>query len=133
MSTFDDEFHDKMFTWNSPNKSIVNFEQLEEFWKNEEQLRNVHLVSFTYALDGFKKAGTENYGEHLQLNFEISNYWYGFTLVNHNNQQPFLKKLYHQQITREDRQQIVDLLMSKVMDKIDWIIERMNEINKSKK
>lgn len=130
MSAFDDEFHDKMFTWSSTNKSIVNLEQLEEFWKDEEQLRKVHMVSFTYALYGFKKAGTENYGEHLQLNFEIQNYWYGFTLVNHNNQQPFLKKLYHQQITKEDRQQIVDLLMSKVLDKIDWIIERINEKNK---
>jgi predicted nuclease of restriction endonuclease-like (RecB) superfamily len=133
MSVFDDEFHDKMFTWSSTNKSIVNLEQLEEFWKDEEQLRKVHVVSFTYALYGFKKAGTENYGEHLQLNFEIQNYWYGFTLVNHNNQQPFLKKLYHQQITKEDKQQIVDLLMSKVLDKIHRIIERLNETNKAKK
>ncbi|MFM9909026.1 MAG: YhcG family protein [Chitinophagaceae bacterium] len=132
MSAFDDEFHDKMFTWSSSNKSIVNLEQLEEFWKDEEQLRKAYMVSFTCALDGFKKAGTENYVEHLQLNFEIQNYWYGFTLVNYNNQQPFLKKLYHQQITKGDRQQIVDLLMSKVMDKIDWIIARISETNKAK-
>lgn len=132
MSAFDDEFHDKMFTWSSTNKSIVNLEQLEEFWNNEEELRKVHMVSFTYALYGFKKAGTENYGEHLQLNFEIQNYWYGFALVNHNNQQPFRKKLYHQQITKEDRQQIVDLMMNKVMDRIDWIIDMMKEKNKPK-
>ncbi len=131
MSSFDDSFHDKMFTWSSTNKSIVNLEQLEEFWKDEEQLIKVHMVSFTCALNGFKKAGTENYGEYLQLNFEIQKYWYGFTLVNYNNQ-PFLKKLYHQQITKEDRQQIVDLLMSKVMDKIDWIIARISETNKAK-
>lgn len=132
MSVFDDEFHDKMFTWSSTNKSIVNLEQLEEFWNNEEELRKVHMVSFTYTLHGFKKAGTENYGKTLQLDFEIQNYWYGFTLANHNNRQPFLKKLYHQQITKEDIQQIVDLMMTKIMDEIDWIIDRMKEKNKSK-
>lgn len=130
LEVFDEEFHDKMFTWSSPNKSLVNLEQVEEFWKNEEELRKVHTVSFTYALHGFKKAGTENYGEHLQLNFEIQNYWYGFTLVNHNNQQPFLKKLYHQPLTKEYRNEIVALLMNKVMDRIDWIVEMINEKNK---
>ncbi|HEY4147539.1 MAG TPA: PDDEXK nuclease domain-containing protein [Chitinophagaceae bacterium] len=133
LTVFDKEFHDKMFTWSSNNKSIVNLEQLEGFWKNEEELRKVHAITFTYALNGFKKAGTENYGEHLQLNFEIQNYWYGFTLVNHNNQQPFIKKLYHQPITKEDRNEIIAVLMNKVMDKIDWIIEMMGEKNNPKK
>ena len=127
MASFDEEFHDKMFTWSSTNISIENFEQLEEFYIGKEQLRKVHMISFTYSLNGFKKAGTESYGEHLQLNFDIQNYWYGFTLVNHNNQKPFLKKLYHHPITKEDRRQIINLLMSKVMDKIEWIIERINE------
>ena len=130
MSAFDDEFHDKKFTWSTPHKSIGSLEQLEEFWDNEEELRTAHTVSFTFDLYGFKKAGTENYGEHLQLNFEIQNYWYGFTLVNYNNQQPFLKKLYHQQITKKDRQLIVDLMMTRVMDKIDRIIDMIKEKNK---
>jgi hypothetical protein len=128
MSVFNEEFHDKMFVWSSANKSIVNMQQLEDFWKDENQLKTLHILSFSYNLYGFKKAGTENFNESLQLNFEISTYWYGFTLVNHNNQQPFLKKLYHQPITAEDRQNIVDLLMSKVMDNIEWIIERIGNI-----
>jgi hypothetical protein len=55
----------------------------------------------------------------------MNTYWYGFTLINHNNQQPFMKKLYHQPLTKEDQQLIIDLLLGKIMDRIDWIIEFM--------
>jgi hypothetical protein len=70
--------------------------------------------------------GTENFNEYLELKFEIRDYWYGFTLVNHNNHEPFLKKLYHQSLTKQDREQIIELLMSKIMDKIDWFIDYLN-------
>lgn len=123
LSGFEEEFHSKMFIWNFPNRAIVNLEQLDDVWKDEQQLKNVTSVDFRYSLYGFKKAGTENFGESLELHFIMNTYWYGFTLINHNNQQPFLKKLYHQPITKEDKQQIVDLLMEKIMDRIDWIID----------
>ena len=127
MDVFKTEFHDKMFVWNCTNKVILNMAQLEEFWNDETQLKNIHQISFSYNLFGFKKAGIENFNEHLQLNFEINTYSYGFTLVNHNNQQPFLKKLYHQPITSADQQQIIDLIMMKVMDGIEWNLERIKK------
>lgn len=127
LEVFDEEFHDKMLSWSSTNKSFGDLVQLEELWKNEQELRKVHTVAFNYSLRGFKKAGTESYEEHLQLTFEIQNYWYGFTLVNHNNHQPFIKKLYHQPLTKEDRDKIVALLMNKVLDRIEWIIGKLNE------
>lgn len=127
MAAFDEQFHSKALSWNGPNKAFVNLEQLEEFWKDEEQMRSIHQISFSYLLNGFKKAGTENYNENLLLNFEIQTYWYGFILVGYNSQQPFLKKLYHQQITKEDRQRITEILMNKVMDKIEWIIQKLEE------
>lgn len=82
--------------------------------------------SVEYSFHGFKKTGTENYGEHLSLKLILDTNWYGFTLVNHNNQQPFLKKLYHQPITKEDTNQIIALLMGKMMDRIEWIIQAIN-------
>ena len=112
-----------MFVWSCANKAIVNFEQLEEFYKDEGQLRTASTINFNYRLDGFKKAGTENFGESLELIFTINTYWYGFSLTNHNNHQPFLKKLYHQTLTKEDQQFIINILMDKVMDRMEWIIE----------
>lgn len=132
LQIFDEEFYSKIFSWSCANKSIVNFEQLEEFWKDESQLRKEHMLSFWYNLRGFKKAGTENYSEHLQLNFIIETYWYGFSLNNHNDREPFLKKLYHQPITKEDINLIVRAIMNKVMDSIEVIIEMINKQNIAK-
>jgi predicted nuclease of restriction endonuclease-like (RecB) superfamily len=128
LSEFDEEFHSKAFGWNANNFNATTLEQLDAFWNEEDTLRKNKELSFFYNFLGFKKAGTENYSEHLTLKFEMSDYWYGFVLVNHNRQQPFLKKLYHQSVTKEDQQQVIDLMMSKVMDQIDWIIDRMNNI-----
>lgn len=93
------------------------------------EMPTIEELGFTYQLHGFKKAGTENFGEHQTLKFEFNEYWYGFTLLNHNNQQPFIKKLYHQPITNEDQQEIIDLIMTKVMDRIEWILEFVKNKN----
>lgn len=129
LNVFDEEFYSKTFSWSSANKSINTIEQLEEFWKDENELRQNPTISFYYNLRGFKKAGTEDYSEHFQLNFVIQTYWYGFTLINHNNQEPFFKKLYHQPLTPDDINFIIGLLMNKLMDKIDRFIEMFSEKN----
>jgi predicted nuclease of restriction endonuclease-like (RecB) superfamily len=121
------EFHAEFLTqsinWNCNQKVFYNIGEVQAFWEKEENLKQMREIEFTYHLHGFKKAGTENFGEHQTLRFEIQEYWYGFSILNHNNNQPFLKKLYHQPITEEDQQQVVDLMMTKVMDRIEWIIE----------
>jgi predicted nuclease of restriction endonuclease-like (RecB) superfamily len=124
-ASFEEDFHSKTFSWSGTNKHITTFEQLDEFWNAEENLKNTSHVDFNYALHGLKKAGTENCSVHLGLNFVMDTYWYGFVLVNHNNQQPFLKNLYHQPITANDKQKIIELLMTKAMDDIDWNLERI--------
>lgn len=125
LDVFAEDFYSKTFNWNCPNKIFNDLRQLEEFWKDEAQLKSVHSISFSYSLHGFKKAGTENFSVHLQLNFLIDTYWYGFALINYNNHQPFIKKLYHQPITKADKQQVIDLLMDTVMNEIERIIEQV--------
>ena len=129
LSEFDDTFHTKSFSWNANKFNTNQIEQLDMLWTEEEKLKTIKEVEFFFNLHGFKKAGTENFGEQQTLMFEMNEFWYGFTLINHNNQEPFLKKLYHQSITKEDKQQIVDLLMGKVMDRIEWIIEFLKKKN----
>jgi predicted nuclease of restriction endonuclease-like (RecB) superfamily len=125
LSRFEEDFHSKTFSWSGTNKHITTFDQLNEFWYSEENLRNKNHLDFNYTFQGLKKAGTENCNIYIGLNFVMDTYWYGFVLVNHNNQQPFLKKLYHQPITDIDKKNIIELLMNKVMDDIDWNIERI--------
>jgi predicted nuclease of restriction endonuclease-like (RecB) superfamily len=127
LSDFDDIFHSKSYSWSGPQKAITSFEDLNELWNDEAQLRNVPESIFYYSLWGFKKGGTRNFNESQQLKLSITTYWYGFTLVNHNNNEPFIKKLYHQPLTLTDRQFIVDTLIDKILDKIDWFIKEMGD------
>lgn len=99
---------------------------MQQFWNSEENLRKSRNLDFTYQLNGFKKGGANDFVEIQTLRFEWHEYWWGFTLIDHNNTQPFIKKLYHQPITNEDQQQVIDLIMIKVMDRIEWILEYMN-------
>lgn len=80
---------------------------------------------FDYGLFGFRKAGTENYSVQVRLRFEINTYWYGLSVTDDNNNQPFLKKLYHQGLTDEDNRNIVDYLTNKMLDQIEWIVGRI--------
>lgn len=124
------EFHEEFVTqscyWTCNQKSIIGLDDVQQFWDSEENLRKSRNLDFTYQLNGFKKGGANDFTETQTLRFEWREYWWGFTLIKHNNNQPFIKKLYHQPINNEDQQQIMDLIMIKVMDRIEWILEYMN-------
>jgi len=47
--------HDKMFTWSSTKQINCKPEQLEEFWKDETELRKVRTISFNIIYPGLKK------------------------------------------------------------------------------
>lgn len=129
---FKDEYLTHRVSWQLKQGLVYGIEDVEEFWKKEENLKSVREINFDYAMFGFKKTGTENYNEHLSLQFIMDTYWYGFALVNHNNQQPFLKKMYHQQLTKEEIQSVIDLMISKVLDRIEWALEHFEAKNKKK-
>jgi predicted nuclease of restriction endonuclease-like (RecB) superfamily len=127
LKIFQTEFYNRKYSWSIQNKHFKTFAELNEFLKNEGDLTRLGDLYFSFGFEGFKKAGTENLDAGIQLNFVASTYWYEFTLVNHNNQQPFLKKLYHQEITVDDTQTILDKLMTAIMDRMEWIIESIKK------
>jgi len=43
--------------------------------------------------------------------------------MNQNNNQPFLKKLYHQTMSEDDKHLIQDILTAKIFDRVDWIVD----------
>lgn len=127
VKVFDEDFYTKSFRWYSANKHFNTLEQLDEFWKTEENQKQLFEFNFQISLEGFKKAGTEHCNAGHTLTFRIDTYHYSFTLVNYNNQRPFLKKLYHQQLTTADKQQIADIMMTAIIDDIEQFLERIKE------
>ncbi len=128
---FKEEFVSQSLYWTCNRQIVYGIEEVQAFWEKEENLKATRELDFTYQLHGFKKGGANDFGETQTLRFEWREYWWGFTLVNHNKQQPFIKKLYHQPITSEDQQLVTDLMMTKVMDRIEWILEFMKEKDKN--
>jgi predicted nuclease of restriction endonuclease-like (RecB) superfamily len=122
-TTFQKEFMTQRTLWKLKDKTVYGIEDVEDFWRTEENLKNAHEILLQYELSGFKKIGTENIDVYLSLKFWIQPYWYGFSLSGHHDGQPFLKKMYHQQLTNEETQSILDLMVTKVLDRIESLIE----------
>ncbi|PVD51082.1 hypothetical protein DC498_16845 [Terrimonas sp.] len=127
---FDKEFYSTNFLWYCTDKSFNKLEDVDQFWTIEEYLKKISEFNFRARLDGFKKAGTEYCNVSHELKFRIDTFHYSFTLVNYNNQQPFMKKLYHQPLQANDRKMITDLLMNVIMDDIERFLENIKAESK---
>jgi hypothetical protein len=130
MTDFKDWFYSSHYSFQGNGKEITEVDELAENWKDENFLKSKFEFYFTFWLRGFKKAGTEAFDAGYQMNLKIDTYSYGFVILNHNNQQPFIKKLYHEQLTPAEIETIVDTVHNKVMDDIDRQIEYLKSREK---
>lgn len=125
-----EEFHSLFishnFFWSGDN-NISSLDKLGEQWKNEEYLKKNTELHFVYRLNGLKKGGVDTFDIIIQMNYYPSAYRYAFSLVNYNNQQPFLKKLYHEMLTKEDIQFLCDTVCNDVIDQIERRIQFLNQ------
>ena len=125
LEDFKELFVSSNYSWHGKDRPFSDINILAEQWKDENFLKNNFNFYFTYRLNGFKKAGTEAFDIVFQFDFRVDTYWYGFILLNYNNQQPFLKKQYHEQLTTNDIDLIVDTIYNVVIDDIE---RRVNSI-----
>jgi len=124
LKPFEDMFLSHNFFWSGP-KYITQLDDLATQWKAEEYLNRLEPVFFLYRLNGFKKGATETFDIATQLNYIRDNYWYGFSLPNLNNGKPFLKKLYHEQLNKNDLQLICDTVYNFILDDIERKVENL--------
>lgn len=125
LSEFSGEFQELTYKWWAMNKTVDSYKALEELWKENALItpRKIHELSFTYFLRGLKKAGTDNFSTSVELVFVIDEYWYGFKIVNYNNNQPFVKKLYHQNLESKEINEITEQVLNFVIDNIEYFIK----------
>jgi len=99
-------------------------------WKDDDFIDRHTETHFRYKLDGFIKGGVDSFNVWLQLTLQISNYWYGFMVLGYNNEQVFVKKMYHEQLTKDDIQRIADVSIEYVTNEIErqlsYIEQRYN-------
>ena len=118
-------FVSENYFWEGKNGNLTHLQEMAAIWKNEEFLKQNGPFYFSYQLHGFKRAGTEAFNVSYQLIIRFDVYWYGIILTNYNNQQPFLKKLYGEQLTNEDIDTITDIVHEAMVKDIDRNIENI--------
>jgi len=127
MDDFTELFYSKSYHFVGKRGPIQEISKLAEDWKDEEFLKSKYEFHFNYSLRGLKKAGTEAMDSNYGLNFKIDIYSYSFIILNYNNSQSFIKKLYHEQLTKEEITKIVELFYNMVLDDIERQIELLKE------
>jgi predicted nuclease of restriction endonuclease-like (RecB) superfamily len=115
------------YFWQLGDKVITDLNELGKFWKDESYLRKHHLLPFYYRLNGFKKGGTDTFDFLIQFNHILDVYSYGFSLINYNNGQPFLKKYYHQQLSQNDIEVICNVVYDVVLVEIETRFEYLTK------
>jgi hypothetical protein len=74
---------------------------------------------FSYELINLQAGRAKPFDVKIKLEFKMEDYWYGFTLYEHNNNKPFFKKLYDQDLTEKDIEQITDTICEALIEQID--------------
>ena len=111
LKAFHSDFMSYNYFW-SGSTNILSLDDIDKDWKNEDYLEATRSHYFLYRLNGLKAAGIDTFDIVIQLNYVITHpYWYGFALVNYNNQQPFLRKLYSDLLDPADVQFICDTVL----------------------
>jgi predicted nuclease of restriction endonuclease-like (RecB) superfamily len=122
LSVFHDLFLNYSYAWLELPEA-KNIDQLPPLWKDEVYLKGRNVTNFLYRLNGFKAGGVDTFDIVSQLVFAINQYNYGFSLSNYNNNQPFLKRVYHQQLSVADIKAICDVVVGNILlrleDKMD--------------
>jgi hypothetical protein len=110
-------------------RSARDLDELEKVWKNEQNFRIGVEPYFSYRLSGFKKAGVEAFDVVAQINIPLYEYHYGIKLLNFNNNQTFIKKLYDQALTDEELRVVGEVISKVIFDQIEWQINRISRPN----
>lgn len=130
MAVFQSEFTSYEYFWCGPN-NITDFVQASNTWKDEGYLKANKDLYFNYKLNGLRTVGTDTFDVMMQLHCQLHNpYWYGFYLMNRNNNQVFFRKLYTEQLTNEEVNMICETIYSEV---VDDIAHRLEYIEKDKR
>jgi YhcG PDDEXK nuclease domain len=115
----DELFFSNEYSWQGMLTGINNMDMLAKDWKERDFSNCYHTPQFNYVLKGCKSAGVESFDVMLQLTLHISPWWYGFSLMGYDNQQPFIKKMYHEELTKADRELICETILSYLADDIE--------------
>jgi predicted nuclease of restriction endonuclease-like (RecB) superfamily len=130
LTDFNDLFLSHNYFWQAT-ESVTNVNELSNFWKNEDYLRSHHQFVMYHRLNGFKKGGANSFDIIKHFTYVLDTYSYGFTLNNYNQQLPFFKKLYHQELTKEDIEFICDTIYEVILGEIEARFESMKQFDNS--
>ena len=128
LGELDELFYTKNYSYQGLLTCVNNIHHLTQNWQEADFSITHHNPTFYYRLNGYKKGGPDTFDIELQLILNISPYSYGFSIRSLNNQQPFMKKMYHEELTSQDMVTICDFAIEYMTDDIN---NRLSNIQKN--
>lgn len=98
--------------------------KIEEAVKLLDTYQNIQQIGLSYRYEGFKRAGTNTFSHSNYINFELRDYYYE---IHKGHNQIILKKLYHQFPITKELNDLADLMIEDVVDRINSELERMKK------
>lgn len=123
LKEIDSLFFESTYSWQGILTCIYNPENLEQGWGDEQLKSIVHQAYFYYNYKGFLKKGTDSFDLLFSIKVDITPFWYALTILGHNNQQPVIKKLYHEDISDNETIEISERTMEFITEEIHRRIE----------
>jgi Fic family protein len=119
LSEFDDLFAEKkmLFGGISSQRLIQSIEQAK-LRLQERKDEHMSGVTFSYELNGFKKAGTNTFYASIELNWKFEDFNYLFFL-DHNDDSKAIVKLYDQNFSAHEVESFVSECGSRMLQKIE--------------
>jgi predicted nuclease of restriction endonuclease-like (RecB) superfamily len=119
LEAFHSDFMSYDYLWTGT-ETHTKLEDIEKDWRNENYLKTNRDHFFQYRLSGLKAAGVDTFDVTVRLNYIITYpYWYGFSLMNHNNQQPIIRRLYSDPLGPTDIELVCDTVSDYIINEID--------------
>jgi hypothetical protein len=119
LSGFDDLFAEKKMLFGGiSSQSLIQSIEQAKLWLQERKDEHMSGVTFSYELNGFKKAGTNTFYASIELNWKFEDFNYLFFL-DHNDDSKAIVKLYDQNFSAHEVESFVSECGSRMLQKIE--------------
>jgi hypothetical protein len=116
----------KRLEWSTFANNILtqNIDEIEEKWMDEVFIRANDRLVLRYSLFALKKMGIDLFNVDFEMAIYFDAYIYRF-ILNNNYNEPLLRKLYHQPLTKEDSTTIIESIKTHLLNEIERGVDHL--------
>lgn len=125
LKDYDDLFITHEYYWQFSKGQVIALEEMKPEHFIPENYINSRTCNFELRLMGFKSAGTEAFDVWNNVNLHFNDYYYGIDYRFQNDNEPKFKKLYTENFTDSEIEEISERVINEINDQIEERLTRL--------